>query len=453
MPFSIVESPRLKAVIELASKTDGGSAGIPGRNAIATNLLDANFKAKRDKTLAVLKGNAETFGISLFSDGATVKKMPLINVLAACPVSGTMQSCTPCVLNIHDCSEHMAKGGKKDATFIAKIVKVEIKALDPGKNLVDFVCFDGASACQVAGNVLRVDYPLISVGHGAEHVGSLFFSDIAKLPPVEKVIRQYRRVYYMFGNGARHGPYAIFMAESQRFNGTSLHLIKASPTRMAGFFYALHRMCRLKQTLEATVACVAFRDLKLGKKDNVSVLIRDKNFWKVAFCLVKAVLPVLKVLRLADRNKPGMDKLHYYVRSANVLLKQSCKFFDEEQDIFDMRVTTNKDPEDIDPEGSDSSDARSQVDSSDDESVESVPYATLDGLGTCMMKVWVKRSEQLSTDFALAGWILSPIPDILQDAMENVSGDDQLKVEDVIARLCSGMVSADLTMGRIQEIF
>jgi len=40
------------------------------------------------------------------------------------------------------------------------------------------VFFDGASNVQNAGKTLRAFNPRITVGHGAEHVVSLFFSDV-----------------------------------------------------------------------------------------------------------------------------------------------------------------------------------------------------------------------------------------------------------------------------------
>ena len=44
--------------------------------------------------------------------------------------------------------------------------------------LLTLFFFDGASNVQNAGELLRVKHPRITVGHGAEHVVSLFFSDV-----------------------------------------------------------------------------------------------------------------------------------------------------------------------------------------------------------------------------------------------------------------------------------
>jgi hypothetical protein len=82
----------------------------------------------------------------------------------------------------------MAKGGKKDAKYIASISKPIISLIeqttDPNNQktdhqvVVDLVLFDGASNVQNARKLVSITYPCITVVHGAEHVVSLFFKDI-----------------------------------------------------------------------------------------------------------------------------------------------------------------------------------------------------------------------------------------------------------------------------------
>jgi hypothetical protein len=116
----------------------------------------------------------------VFGDGATIKTVPLVNVLAAC-VNNPFA-----LLEIADCTAHLAEGGKKDAKYIAKIIMPLIhqieseedmhKNMSPG--IFDLVFFDGASNVQNAGEIVRVFNPRITVGHGAEHVVSLFFANV-----------------------------------------------------------------------------------------------------------------------------------------------------------------------------------------------------------------------------------------------------------------------------------
>ena len=90
------------------------------------------------------------------------------------------------LLEIADCTAHLAKGGKKDAEYIAKIIMPLIQQIESKEDMhkktspgiVDLVFFDGASNVQNAGEILCAFNPRITVGHGAEHVVSLFFADV-----------------------------------------------------------------------------------------------------------------------------------------------------------------------------------------------------------------------------------------------------------------------------------
>lgn len=79
---------------------------------------------------------------------------------------------------------------------------------------------------------------------------------------------------------------------------------------MAGYFYAFHRLLRLKPALEATIASVEFQALQLSKPFISSALkfIRDKEMWKALYALTRCLFPALRVLRLADRSEPGFDR-------------------------------------------------------------------------------------------------------------------------------------------------
>ncbi len=55
---------------------------------------------------------AALFGLSWLGDGATTKKMPLINMLVMCSDK------PPAMISICDCTGHMEEGGKKDSEFI-----------------------------------------------------------------------------------------------------------------------------------------------------------------------------------------------------------------------------------------------------------------------------------------------------------------------------------------------
>ena len=61
---------------------------------------------------AMIKKEAEIFGLLFLGDGATISRFPLLNILDSAkniPVS---------VLEIVDCKGHLDDGNKKDGTFV-----------------------------------------------------------------------------------------------------------------------------------------------------------------------------------------------------------------------------------------------------------------------------------------------------------------------------------------------
>jgi hypothetical protein len=101
----------------------------PNRQSVAGKYLDKNYQVHQDKYKKELLDHAETFGLMLLGDGATVKRMPLINIIASgvyCPVA---------VLAIADCTKQMADGKTKNADYIVKhLFAPHFATLDPERN-------------------------------------------------------------------------------------------------------------------------------------------------------------------------------------------------------------------------------------------------------------------------------------------------------------------------------
>ena len=112
--------------------------------------------------------------MTIFGDGATITNVPLMNISAASPNNPFA------LLEIVDCTDQMAKGGKKDAKYLSGIVRPLIKWLEATakSNIIDLIMFDGASNVQLAAIFVARYHPRITVCHGAEHVIALFFSNV-----------------------------------------------------------------------------------------------------------------------------------------------------------------------------------------------------------------------------------------------------------------------------------
>ena len=137
-----------------------------------------NFDNCQRKNKQSLLVDAPVMGLTLLGDGAIIHRMPLVNCLGLCADH------PPTVLSIDDYTGHMESGDKKDAPYIAHLFDPHVKEYDPENKLVDIFYFDGASNVQKAGRLLVATYPRAMCLHGGEHVVSLFFADLPKMPPI-----------------------------------------------------------------------------------------------------------------------------------------------------------------------------------------------------------------------------------------------------------------------------
>jgi hypothetical protein len=146
-------------------------------------LLDGLYVTNYDEMMRTLLLESRIFGVTIFGDGATITNTPLINILAASPKNPSV------LLEIVDCTSQMAIGGKKDATYLASVVRPYITAIKAHANtrhqkhqaVVDLVQYNGTNNVQLSGRILARHHPHITVCHGAEHAISLFFKDVFEL--------------------------------------------------------------------------------------------------------------------------------------------------------------------------------------------------------------------------------------------------------------------------------
>jgi hypothetical protein len=171
-----------------------------------------------------------------------------------------------------DCTSEMAKGGKKDAKYIAGLLKPIISRIEETKDpnnqktdhrvIVDLLLFDGASNVQNAAKLASITYPRITVVHGAEHVVLLFFKDIFTKMPMFQCLSQFsKRCRNIFGLTC-HGPHAIFKKHSIMHNNRIyIGFIKISECHMAGELIGLLCLMRLRDILRPTIASKKFKDI------------------------------------------------------------------------------------------------------------------------------------------------------------------------------------------------
>ena len=93
--FSLPKYKRFTTVLRLAN-TVGPEFKVPGRNQISGILLDRNFKSCWEASRDALLLNSFIFGLEFLGDGATIARMPFINILGMCGDT------PPVVIGIHD---------------------------------------------------------------------------------------------------------------------------------------------------------------------------------------------------------------------------------------------------------------------------------------------------------------------------------------------------------------
>ena len=99
----------------------------PNRKLISKELLDVIHEQNMKRILAMIKKEADIFGLLFLGDGGTISICPLLNILAYA------KNTPVAVLEIVDCQGHLADGNKKDATFICNHFLNLMREIDPGK--------------------------------------------------------------------------------------------------------------------------------------------------------------------------------------------------------------------------------------------------------------------------------------------------------------------------------
>ena len=167
LSFNLSQKPRFKKVLELA-RTVSKCYQPPNINLISKDLLEVIHDQNIKRNLSLIEKESEIFGLLFLGDGATISRVPLLSIL----VSG--KNLPVAVLELVDCQGHLADGGENNGIFICNRFIDHIKRIYPHKSIIDVIMFDGASNVQLAGELLQIRYPKITVMRGVEYTVSLF---------------------------------------------------------------------------------------------------------------------------------------------------------------------------------------------------------------------------------------------------------------------------------------
>ncbi len=119
-------------------------------------------------------------------------------------------------------------------------------------------------------------------------------------------------------------------------------LIRGAGTRMALWFYAMMHLIHLQQPLKATIHQQKFLDLTLTTSARGAVQdIKDKNFWKCMYILLRVVFPALRALWYCDSNTPCMDKLFHLSHRTMVAIENSLDDLNDESLFGSLKTDHN----------------------------------------------------------------------------------------------------------------
>ena len=284
--------------------------------------MEDNYAQCEQRRDGQLLHEADIYQLLMYRDGATINKIPYVNILASSINNPAA------VMEIVDCTEQLEDGGIKDAEYSAELLLPHMQKLDPQ---IDVVNFDGGSNFQKATKAVRKVYPRVEVVHAAEHVLSLYFKDIILLHPMlENVVNFYKLLYCIFG-GSHHNIFATFKKYSIVHNAIAVGLLRPADTQMAGYIIALLRLIRLRPVFASLLASPEYTNLKIDTR--VTTVLNNKCFWRFLVEICAANMGNLAILQKYDQKCACSDELLFYVHKVDAHLQANTKVLNKYDEI------------------------------------------------------------------------------------------------------------------------
>ena len=101
---------------------------------------------------------------------------------------------------------------------------------------------------------------------------------------------------------------------------------------MAGYFIGMHRDLSIRKALLSTFSSAEFNIMALNSKlSKVVSYIQYNTSWDRIYALLKIIFHCIRVLRLADINKAGIDKVFYYAIMTKIFIFKSLSYLDKKE--------------------------------------------------------------------------------------------------------------------------
>ena len=147
------------------------------------------------------------------------------------------------------------------------------------------------------------------------------------------LIKKTKRLYRVFGSGSYHAPYAIFSRFSKRDQQRPEHRPPQGCRHKDGRLFLCDAPVSPSQAcIEGHDPLCAVERLQAGTAgDQCGARCRNACFLEGYLCGCPCVFPALKALRLADSNRPGMDKIYYLAYKTEDALEKSAMDLDDKE--------------------------------------------------------------------------------------------------------------------------
>uniref|UniRef100_A0A7N2N0K5 BED-type domain-containing protein n=1 Tax=Quercus lobata TaxID=97700 RepID=A0A7N2N0K5_QUELO len=264
--------------------------------------------------LLYIKNDWKVYGCLLMSNGWTnQKQQPIMNFLVYCP-RGAM------FLKSIDTSSLT-----KDAENLFNIFDYVVQEI--GVEYIVQLITNNASAYKKAGKKLQQKYGTLFWSPCAAHCIDLMLENIANprwFPLIDEAIKKAKKITKFIYN---HGVVLDLMRQDFT-NGRDL--CRPAITRFATNFLSLQSMLRFKKEVRQMFTCDKWLSCPHAKtavgKEISKIVLEDYAFWSQCKHIVKVSKPLVRVLRLVDRDeKPAMGYLYEAMDKAKEEIKRRLK--------------------------------------------------------------------------------------------------------------------------------
>ena len=273
----------------------------PNRKLLATDLLDEAFEqSEQVKKRKLNEASRTERGLTIAIDGATITKHPLTNVVAHVP-----GAFTPILLDMDDATDWYVVNETKDARYHFAVLQRNIE--DVGPSNVAHVVTDCCSVMLSMWSILLQAYPFLFVtGCICHRLNTLIKHILSDIPSVNILVDKATMINNYFNN--HHQIRSIFRKHCIDHLKADMAYIVPAVTRFGLFLLMLHRLIILRPVLISTIADSTY--LYSCQDDEVDSIVSDMTFWRGIIYLTQGLLPVLRLIRLADSDCSYIGKIY-----------------------------------------------------------------------------------------------------------------------------------------------